>query len=30
MKVRDLLEQWGLKSLKLTLGFVEGEFAPQV
>ena len=29
MKVRDLLEQWGLKSLKLTFGFVEGEFAPQ-
>ncbi len=29
MKMRDLLETWGLKSLKLSTGFVEGEFAAQ-
>jgi hypothetical protein len=29
MKRRDFLEQWGLSSLKLKLGFLEGEFTPQ-
>jgi hypothetical protein len=29
MKRRDFLEQWGLKNLKIKLGFVEGEFAPK-
>jgi hypothetical protein len=29
MKRRDFLEQWGLSSLKIKLGFLEGEFAPQ-
>jgi|SRR5271157_2031425 len=29
MKRRDFLEEWGLTSLKLNLGFLEGEFAPQ-
>jgi hypothetical protein len=28
MKRRDFLEQWGLSSLKLKLGFLEGEFTP--
>lgn len=28
MKRRDFLEQWGLSSLKIKLGFLEGEFAP--
>jgi hypothetical protein len=27
MKRRDFLEQWGLSSLKIKLGFLEGEFA---
>lgn len=29
MKRRDFLERWGLSSLKLNLGFLEGEFAPR-
>ena len=29
MKRRDFLEQWGLSSLRIKLGFVEGEFAPK-
>jgi hypothetical protein len=29
MKRRDFLEKWGLSSLKINLGFLEGEFAPQ-
>jgi len=29
MKRRDFLEKWGLSSLKLNLGFLEGEFAPR-
>jgi hypothetical protein len=29
MKRRDFLQQWGLSSLKINLGFLEGEFAPQ-
>lgn len=29
MTLRDLLEKWGLKNLKLSAGFVEGEFGPQ-
>jgi hypothetical protein len=29
MKRRDFLEKWGLTSLKLNFGFLEGEFAPQ-
>jgi len=28
MKRRDFLEQWGLSSLKIKLGFLEGEFTP--
>lgn len=28
MKRRDFLEKWGLSSLKLKLGFLEGEFKP--
>jgi hypothetical protein len=28
MKRRDFLEKWGLKSLKIKLGFLEGEFQP--
>jgi hypothetical protein len=28
MKLRDFLEQWGLKSLKLNLGFLGAEFQP--
>ena len=28
MKWRDFLEQWGLSSLKIKLGFLEGEFTP--
>lgn len=28
MKRRDFLEKWGLSKLKITLGFVEGEFTP--
>lgn len=28
MKRRDFLEQWGLSSLKIKLGFLEGEFVP--
>jgi hypothetical protein len=28
MKRRDFLEKWGMSSLKLKLGFLEGEFAP--
>jgi hypothetical protein len=28
MKFRDFLESWGLTSLKINLGFLEGEFAP--
>ena len=28
MKLRDFLEQWGLGSLKIKLGFLEGEFKP--
>jgi hypothetical protein len=28
MKRRDFLERWGLSSLKINLGFLEGEFAP--
>jgi hypothetical protein len=29
MKRRDFLEQWGLSSLKIKLGFLEGEFQPR-
>ena len=29
MKRRDFLEKWGLSGLKINLGFLEGEFAPQ-
>jgi hypothetical protein len=29
MKRRDFLEKWGLSSLKINLGFLEGQFAPQ-
>ena len=29
MKRRDFLERWGLSSLKINLGFLEGEFAPR-
>src|SRR6266478_5836599 len=29
MKRRDFLEKWGLSSLKISLGFLEGEFAPR-
>ena len=29
MKRRDFLEKWGLSSLKINLGFLEGEFAPR-
>ena len=29
MKRRDFLEKWGLSSLKIKLGFLEGEFAPR-
>ena len=29
MKRHDFLEQWGLSSLKLNLGFLQGEFAPR-
>jgi hypothetical protein len=29
MKRRDFLEQWGLSSLTIKLGFLEGEFAPR-
>ncbi len=28
MKRRDFLEKWGLSSLKINLGFLEGEFSP--
>lgn len=28
MKRRDFLAKWGLSSLKITAGFIEGEFAP--
>jgi hypothetical protein len=28
MRRRDFLERWGLSSLKLNLGFLEGEFTP--
>ena len=28
MKRRDFLEKWGLSSLKITFGFLEGEFKP--
>jgi hypothetical protein len=28
VKRRDFLEKWGLSSLKLNLGFLEGEFSP--
>lgn len=28
MKRRDLLQKWGLSSLKIKLGFLEGEFSP--
>jgi hypothetical protein len=28
MRRRDFLEQWGLSSLKINLGFLEGEFSP--
>ncbi len=28
MKLRDFLEQWGLKGLKLNLGFLAADFAP--
>ena len=28
MKRRDFLEQWGLTSLKINVGFLEGEFKP--
>ena len=29
MKRRDFLEKWGLSSLKIKFGFLEGEFRPQ-
>jgi hypothetical protein len=29
MKRRDFLEKWGLSSLKINLGFLEGEWAPR-
>jgi hypothetical protein len=29
MKRRDFLEKWGLSSLKIKLGFLEGEFSPR-
>jgi hypothetical protein len=29
MKRRDFLEKWGLSSLKLKIGFLEGEFIPR-
>jgi hypothetical protein len=29
MKRRDFLEKWGLSSLKINLGFLEGEFNPR-
>jgi hypothetical protein len=29
MKRRDFLEKWGLSSLKIKLGFLEGEFHPR-
>lgn len=29
MKRRDFLEKWGLSSLKIKLGFIEGEFNPR-
>ena len=29
MKRRDFLARWGLSSLKISLGFLEGEFAPR-
>jgi hypothetical protein len=29
VKRRDFFEQWGLSSLKINLGFLEGEFAPR-
>jgi hypothetical protein len=29
MKRRDFLEKWGLSKLKITLGFLEGEFTPR-
>ena len=29
MKRRDFLQKWGLSSLKINLGFLEGEFAPR-
>jgi hypothetical protein len=29
MKRRDFLEKWGLSSLKVKLGFLEGEFSPK-
>jgi hypothetical protein len=29
MKRRDFLEKWGLSSLKVKLGFLEGEFSPR-
>lgn len=29
MKRRDFLQKWGLSSLKINFGFLEGEFAPQ-
>ena len=29
MKRRDFLERWGLTGLRIKLGFLEGEFAPQ-
>jgi hypothetical protein len=28
MKLRDFLADWGLTSLKLKIGFLEGEFTP--
>ncbi|MGD2118138.1 MAG: hypothetical protein PVG66_07255 [Chromatiales bacterium] len=28
MKIRDFLEQWGLASLKINIGFLEAEFSP--
>ena len=29
MKLRDFLENWGLSGLKLNIGFLEAQFAPQ-
>jgi hypothetical protein len=29
MKLRQLLERWGLTNLRLNVGFLEGEFQPQ-